>query len=108
MYLQFSPSLLAEKKGIIMKNKIFFTIFMTVWLVIIVINFIWPKQVFSEEENRMLASIPKFSFESFVNGEYLNGVNDYINSHLFLYILHCSHLYQVISLILILFLSMHF
>ena len=64
-----------------MKNKIFFAIFMTVWIVIIVINFIWPKQVFSEEENRMLATIPRFSFESFVNGKYLNGVNDYINDH---------------------------
>lgn len=64
-----------------MKNKIFFAIFMTVWVVIVIINFIWPKQVFSEEENRMLATIPRFSFESFVNGEYLNGVNDYINDH---------------------------
>ena len=64
-----------------MKNKIFFAIFMTVWIVIIVINFIWPKQVFFEEENRMLASIPRFSWESFVNGNYLNGINDYINDH---------------------------
>ena len=29
----------------------------------------------------MLAAIPRFSFESFVNGDYLNGVNDYINDH---------------------------
>ena len=64
-----------------MKNKIFFVIFMTVWIIIIVINFIWPKQVFSEEENRMLAVIPRFSFSSFVNGDYLNGVNEYINDH---------------------------
>ena len=64
-----------------MKNKIFFAIFMTVWVMIVIINFIWPKQVFSEEENRMLATIPRFSFESFVNGDYLNGVNDYINDH---------------------------
>ena len=64
-----------------MKNKIFFAIFMTVWVVIVIINFIWPKQVFSEEENRMLATIPRFSFESFVNGDYLNGVNEYINDH---------------------------
>ena len=64
-----------------MKNKIFFAIFMSVWIVIIVVNFIWPKQTFSQEENRMLATIPRFSFESFVNGDYLNGVNDYINDH---------------------------
>ena len=54
---------------------------MTVWIVIIIVNFIWPKQTFSQEENRMLATIPRFSFESFVNGDYLNGVNDYINDH---------------------------
>lgn len=64
-----------------MKNKIFFGIFMTVWLLIIILNFVWPKQVFSQEENRMLATIPRFSFSSFVNGDYLNGVNEYINDH---------------------------
>lgn len=64
-----------------MRNRIFFAIFMTVWVIIIVINFIWPKQTFSQEENRMLSTIPKFSFASFVNGNYLNGVNDYINDH---------------------------
>ena len=64
-----------------MKNKIFFAIFMPVWIVVILINFILPKQVFSQEENRMLATIPRFSFESFVDGDYLNGVNDYINDH---------------------------
>lgn len=64
-----------------MKNKIFFAVFMTIWVVIVIINFVWPKQVFSEEENRMLATIPRFSFEKFVNGDYLNGVNDYINDH---------------------------
>lgn len=64
-----------------MKNKIFFTIFMTIWVVIIIINFIWPKETFLEEENRMLSTIPRFSFESFINGDYLNGVNDYINDH---------------------------
>ena len=64
-----------------MKNKIFFAIFMTVCIVIIIVNFIWPKQTFSQEENRMLATIPRFSFASFVNGDYLNGVNDYINDH---------------------------
>ena len=64
-----------------MKNKIFFIMFITVWIIIVIINFIWPKQVFSEEENRMLATIPRFSFTSFVNGDYLNGVNDYINDH---------------------------
>ena len=29
----------------------------------------------------MYATIPRFSFKSFVNGEYLDGVNDYVNDH---------------------------
>lgn len=64
-----------------MRNKIFFVMFITIWVVIVIINFIWTKEIFSEEENRMLATIPRYSFESFVSGEYLNGVNNYINDH---------------------------
>lgn len=64
-----------------MKNKIFFTIFMTVWVLIVILNFVWPKRIFSQEENRWLAVIPRFSFQSFVDGDYLSGVNDYINDH---------------------------
>ena len=64
-----------------MKNKIFFAMFMTVWTLMIILNFVWPKQNFSEEENRMLAKIPRFTVTGFVNGNYLNGVNDYINDH---------------------------
>lgn len=63
------------------RNKIFFITFMTVWILIVVINFIFPKKTFSEQENRMLATIPRFSFTSFINGDYLNEVNDYINDH---------------------------
>lgn len=64
-----------------MRNRIFFVMFITIWVVIVIINFIWTKEIFSQEENRMLATIPRYSFESFVSGEYLNGVNDYINDH---------------------------
>ena len=64
-----------------MKNKIFFGIFMAVWVIMIILNFVWPKQTFSASENRMLAVIPRFSFEDFVSGEYLGGVDSYINDH---------------------------
>ena len=64
-----------------MKNKIFFGIFMAVWVIIIILNFIWPKQTFSASENRMLAVIPRFSFDDFVSGEYLGGIDSYINDH---------------------------
>ena len=64
-----------------MKNKIFFLIFVTVWVIIVILNFVLPKSDFSEQENRMYATIPRFLFKSFVNGEYLDGVNDYVNDH---------------------------
>ena len=46
-----------------MKNKIFFGIFMAVWVIMIILNFVWPKQTFSASENRMLAVIPRFSMK---------------------------------------------
>jgi hypothetical protein len=64
-----------------MNNKVFFIIFISIWLIIIILNFIWPKQIFSQEENRMLATVPSFSLESFIDGKYLNSMNDYINDH---------------------------
>ncbi len=64
-----------------MKNKIFFIIFMITWVGLIIFNFILPKQVFSEQENRYLATVPKFSMDDLVNGEYAEGLDTYINDH---------------------------
>ncbi len=64
-----------------MKNKIFFLIFVLIWLIIVILNFLLPKKEFSEQENRYYATIPRFTLESFVDGTYLNKVNDYINDH---------------------------
>lgn len=64
-----------------MKNKIFFIIFMLVWIILIILNFVMPKVSFSEQENRYLAKIPKFSFEKLVSGEYQENLESYINDH---------------------------
>lgn len=64
-----------------MKNKIFFIIFMLIWISLIILNFIYPKQDFSEQENRFLAKIPSFNFENLVNGEYAEDLDTYINDH---------------------------
>ena len=64
-----------------MKNKIFFIIFMLVWIVLILLNFIFPKQSFSEQENRYLATIPKFNFKDLVSGKYAESLDTYINDH---------------------------
>ena len=45
---------------------------MAVWVIMIILNFVWPKQTFSLlVKNRMLAVIPRFSIEDFVSGEYI-------------------------------------
>ena len=64
-----------------MRNKIFFSIFMIIWIILILLNFIIPKKQFSEQENRYLAKIPEFSFEDLVNGRYAESLDTYINDH---------------------------
>jgi hypothetical protein len=53
-----------------MKNKIFFTIFMVFWILLIVLNVVIKNENFSEQENRYLAKLPSFSFEKLVSGKY--------------------------------------
>ena len=64
-----------------MKNKIFFTIFIILWLIIIILNFINKKETFSEQENKVLASFPKFSFKELIQGNYQKDLDEYINEH---------------------------
>lgn len=64
-----------------MKNKIFFSIFMLVWIILIFLNFLVPKKQFSEQENRYLARIPEFSFDDLVSGKYAESLDTYINDH---------------------------
>lgn len=64
-----------------MKNKIFFIIFIIIWVILIVLNFFKTDKVFSEQENRMLAKLPKFSVEKLVSGDYSKELDTYINDH---------------------------
>ncbi len=64
-----------------MQRKMFFYTFMSIWIVLIVFNFVVPKVSFSEQENRMLASFPTFDFTKLVEGEYLKEMESYINDH---------------------------
>lgn len=63
------------------ENKSFFIIFMSVWILLVVLNFIIPTKSFSEQENRYMAKFPKFTFENLVSGKYSEELNDYINDH---------------------------
>lgn len=64
-----------------LKNKIFFIVFMLIWIILIIFNFVFPKKNFSEQENRNLASFPKFSFEKLLSGQYQEELDTYINDH---------------------------
>lgn len=64
-----------------MKNKIFFIVFMLIWVIIVILNFIIPKKTFSQQENRNLAKLPTFSLKKLVNGEYQEELEKYINDH---------------------------
>lgn len=64
-----------------MKNKIFLNIFMIIWIILILLNFIIPKAKFSEQENRYLAKFPTFSFKELINGKYAENLDTFINDH---------------------------
>lgn len=64
-----------------MKNKIFFTMFMIVWIILIVLNFVVKSETFSEQENRYLAKIPTFTFKKLIDGTYQEEMDTYINDH---------------------------
>ena len=64
-----------------MKNKIFFITFILIWVILIILNFFKTNKTFSEQENRVLAKIPKFSVEKLVSGEYSSELDTYINDH---------------------------
>lgn len=64
-----------------MKNKIFFSIFIILWLVLFVFNLFAPKATFSEEENRYLAKWPVFTWSRFLDGQYAKDIETYINDH---------------------------
>jgi len=64
-----------------MKNKIFYIIFIAIWLILIVLNLIIPKQTFLEKENRYVAKFPSFTYDDFVNGKYSENLGTYINDN---------------------------
>ena len=60
-------------------NKIFFYLFALLWLGLIICNLVTPERKFSENENRFLAELPKYTNEKLINGEYMNGLDEYIS-----------------------------
>lgn len=60
-------------------NKVFFYLFVFAWSGFILWNLITPPRIFSENENRYLADFPEFSFDKFINGDYMKEMDEYIN-----------------------------
>lgn len=60
-------------------NKIFFYIFALLWSGLIICNLAKPEKRFSENENRFLAEFPKYTNDKLINGDYMNGLGEYIN-----------------------------
>lgn len=60
-------------------NKTFFYSFGLLWSGLILCNLVTPERIFSENENRLLAKLPIFTTEKLMNGDYMNGLDAYIN-----------------------------
>lgn len=65
-------------------NRVFLYIVLIVWSGFIILNLATPQKVFSENENRYLAEMPEFSIDTLMNGEYMNGIEEYINDQFIL------------------------
>ena len=48
------------------------------------VTFVWPERTFSENENRVLASAPEFSWESLFEGKFMSEYEKYITDQFFL------------------------
>ena len=62
-------------------NKMFVGVVISIWCVMVLLNFFLPKVEFSDSENRFLTRLPSFSTDSLVKGTYMQKVDDYINDH---------------------------
>lgn len=60
-------------------NKLFFYLFASLWLGLIVCNLVTPEKTFSANENRLLAELPIYTTEKLLNGDYMNGLDEYVN-----------------------------
>jgi len=61
-----------------LNSKVITSIFAAVIFGLAVLNLLAPKRDFSENENRMLAQMPKLSAETILNGKFPSGFDEYI------------------------------
>lgn len=56
-------------------------LFFGLLIIMPVITLLSPDKEFSENENRVLASMPKFSVDSIMERKYMNGIENYLSDH---------------------------
>lgn len=62
-------------------KKIVFIIISIITILLSIIFILNPKKEFSENENRFLATFPKYSFQSLKDGKYIKELEEYITDH---------------------------
>lgn len=62
-----------------MKNRVFALVFALVWGGLVLFNFVMPAQSFSQAENRVLASFPKYTTARLLDGDFMEDMNTYLN-----------------------------
>ncbi len=60
-------------------NRVFFIIFVIIWAGLAVVNLLIPEKSFSENENRYLSQMPKFSLSGLLSGDFMNRTDEYVN-----------------------------
>ena len=56
-------------------------VFVVILGALAILNVAWPKKSFSENENRVLATFPEFSWDNLIDGKFTNGVETYVTDH---------------------------
>ena len=62
-------------------RKIAVIIYCGIILGLAVLLLAFPKEEFSQNENRYLAKFPEFSGESYLSGEYMDSLSDWLSDH---------------------------
>ncbi|MEG1017798.1 MAG: DHHW family protein, partial [Oscillospiraceae bacterium] len=60
-------------------DRAFFAVFFLLWMVLTVWNGLKKPAEFSENENRYLTKFPSFTWDSFIEGEFMEKVDSYLN-----------------------------
>lgn len=68
-------------KPVQIRSRILTIVFVVLLFGLAVLNVAWPKQSFSENENRVLQTFPNFSWETLISGDFTEQFDTYITDH---------------------------